>query len=72
MPNCDTYDGSSRGGAFTSIVDMISREFLSDTNIPVAFGFLAGHGTYNFPLLMGEQVQLNVRDTFYTLQYVSQ
>lgn len=63
------YDGSSRGGEFTSVSDMISREFLEDVDIPVAFDFPAGHGTDNYPLLMGETVHLNVTDDSFTIEW---
>lgn len=59
------YFGSNRGGTYKSIADMISRQFLPDINVPVAFGFPAGHGDINYPLLMGEKAQLKVdADTF--------
>jgi muramoyltetrapeptide carboxypeptidase len=54
------YDGRSRGGEFKSVADMISRQILSDTDIPVAFGFPAGHGDINYPLLMGVTAELKV------------
>ena len=54
------YDGNSRGGQFRSVADMISRQFLQGTDIPVAFGFPAGHGDINYPLIMGETAELNV------------
>ncbi|MCR5168716.1 MAG: LD-carboxypeptidase [Oscillospiraceae bacterium] len=54
------YDGSSRGGQFRSVADMISRQFLQGTDIPVAFGFPAGHGDINYPLIMGETAELSV------------
>ena len=63
------YDGNSRGGAFTSAEDMICRQFLQDLDIPVAFGFPAGHGEMNYPLLLGEKVHLNVTKDYYTLEY---
>ncbi|MBQ9593879.1 MAG: LD-carboxypeptidase [Lachnospiraceae bacterium] len=63
------YDGYSRGGAFTSAEDMICRQFLKDLDIPVAFGFPAGHGDMNYPLLLGEKVRLNVAEDYYTLEY---
>ena len=59
--------GSSRGGRFESVADMISRQFLSDLDIPVAFGFPAGHGDVNYPLLMGEIAQLRVGADKFTL-----
>ena len=66
---CETYSGSSRGGKFKSAADMINREFFADTDIPVAFGFPAGHAKRNYPLLMGEQARLVVADDHYTLSW---
>ncbi len=65
----ETNSGTSRGGEFTSYADMISREFVKDLDIPVAFGFPAGHGDRNFPLLMGGQVRLDVGDDSFTLEW---
>ncbi|MBR0146266.1 MAG: LD-carboxypeptidase [Eubacterium sp.] len=61
------YTGSTRGGKYTSVADMISRQFLADLDIPVAFGFPAGHGEYNYPLLMGATAELNVGAENYVL-----
>ncbi len=61
------YYGKNRGGKFESISEMISRQFLRDLDIPVAFGFPAGHGDINYPLLMGEQAELKVADEEFTL-----
>ena len=63
------YSGSSRGGTYASVADMISRQFLSDLDIPVAFGFPTGHGDVNYPLLMGAKVHLRVTDKNFTLSY---
>ena len=54
------FNGSSRGGIYKSVADMIVREFTQGLDIPVAFGFPAGHGDINYPLLMGERVRLTV------------
>ena len=62
------YDGSSRGGEFTSIADMISRQILSGLDIPVAFGFPAGHGDINYPLLMGVNTKLKVGTDSFTIE----
>ncbi len=67
---CETYSGNSRGGEFESAADMISREFLADTDIPVAFGFPAGHGERNYPLLMGAVVRLDVGEDGYSLEWL--
>lgn len=63
----DDYSGVNRGGAYKSIADMISRQFLPDINAPVAFGFPAGHGDINYPLLMGEKARLKVDSDSFTL-----
>ncbi len=63
------YTGTSRGGQFTSVADMIYRQFLKDLDIPVAFGFPAGHGENNYPLLMGENLRLTVEEDGYTLEW---
>ena len=61
--------GYIRGGKFESVADMIHREFLTDTDIPVAFGFPAGHGDNNYPLLMGEKVHIKISDGTYTIDW---
>ena len=61
--------GVIRGGAFESVADMIHREFLAGTDIPVAFGFPAGHGEVNYPLLMGETVKMSVSNGSYTIEW---
>ena len=63
------YTGSSRGGEFASIADMITREFPELAGIPTAFGFPAGHGDANYPLLMGTPVRLTVTDESFTLEW---
>ena len=63
----DDYSGVSRGGAYKSIADMITRRFLPDISAPVAFGFPAGHGDINYPLLMGEKARLEVDSDNFTL-----
>ena len=65
----EDYDGNSRGGEFTSMADMISREFLQDIDAPVAFGMPSGHGDVNYPLLMGEQAHLDVTEEGFTLSW---
>ena len=57
---CETADGSSRGGAYRSMTDMIRRAFFPEADIPIAFGFPAGHGAVNYPLLLGEKIRLQV------------
>ncbi len=59
--------GDVRGGEFESVADMIRREFLEGTDVPVAFGFPAGHDDINYPLLMGERARLSVSGNCFTL-----
>ncbi len=61
------YFGCSRGGDYKSVADMISRQFLTDIEVPVAFGFPAGHGDINYPLLMGEKARLQVDTGSFTV-----
>ena len=59
------FDGRSRGGVYESVADMLAREFTGELDIPVAFGFPAGHGEINQPLLMGAGTRLTVtKDRF--------
>lgn len=67
--NMADYDGGSRGGAFTSMSDMISRQYVADLDIPVVFGFPAGHGEANYPLLMGAKANLAVSNGSFTLSW---
>ncbi len=67
---CGTYNGNSRGGEFQSVADMISRQFLEGRQIPVAFGFPAGHDDVNYPLLMGAKLKLEVREDGYTMDWI--
>lgn len=69
--DCESYNGNSRGGEFQSVADMISREFFSDWEKPVAFGFPAGHGDVNYPLLMGAGIKLNVGKDHFTMEWVA-
>ena len=61
--------GDARGGLFASVADMITRQFLDDIEVPVAFGFPAGHGEVNYPLLMGATAKLEVSGNHYTLSW---
>ncbi|MBR4609495.1 MAG: hypothetical protein IKO38_03490, partial [Erysipelotrichaceae bacterium] len=67
---CESYNGNSRGGKFSTVADMISRQFIKDLNVPVVFDFPAGHGDNNYPLLMGNKVRLEVNDDNYTLEWI--
>ncbi len=70
-PDLGDYLGKSRGGHYKSISDMIKREFTDELNIPVAFNFPAGHGNTNYPLLMGEMLNLDVESDNYTLRWTT-
>ena len=61
--------GTSRGGLFRSVKDMIRREFTDELRVPVAFGFPAGHGAVNWPLLMGAKARLAVEKDRFTLSW---
>lgn len=67
--DANDYNGNSRGGEFTSVADMINRQFAAELDIPIAYGFPAGHGDVNYPLLMGEKVTLSVENDNFSLQY---
>lgn len=43
-----------------SIEEMLSRYTLSDMDIPIAYGFRAGHAGVNMPLVIGAQATLDV------------
>ena len=68
-PDQADYAGDSRGGKFRSVYDMLYRQFLKDLDVPVAYGFPAGHGEKNYPLLMGEKVRLTVTQNDFTLEW---
>lgn len=65
--NLEAYSGSSRGGTYSSVAEMIARQFLAGIDVPVAFGFPAGHGGVNYPLLMGERAHLKVDSDSFSL-----
>lgn len=67
--NTSDYDGDSRGGEFTSVADMIDRQFAPELDMPIAYGFPAGHGDVNFPLLMGADVTLTIENGTFSLTY---
>ena len=70
MPLTDAdYDGRSRGGEFASVADMIEQQILPGIDAPVAFGFPAGHGDANYPLLMGTTAHLSVTADSFTLSW---
>ena len=66
---CETNSGNSRGGKYKSYYDMISREFMDDLKVPVAFGFPAGHAERNYPLLMNEHVTLDIGEDEFSLEW---
>jgi muramoyltetrapeptide carboxypeptidase len=61
-----TGDLDSRG-EFGSVDDMIAELITADLDVPVAFGFPAGHADVNYPLIMGMPARLSVRPESYTL-----
>lgn len=63
-------DGASRGGPFRSVADMIRRSFFPGAEIPIVFGFPAGHGQVNYPLLLGEKVRLQVSGEGVSLEWI--
>ena len=67
---CNAYNGNSRGSKFTSASDLVQRQFFPDADIPVAYGFPAGHGEANYPLLMGEKARLEVTEDSYTIEWI--
>ena len=69
QPDGSGCSGTSRGGLFRSVADMIRREFTDELGVPVAFGFPAGHGEVNLPLLMGAKARLAVEEDRYTLSW---
>ncbi len=69
QPDGSGCSGTSRGGLFRSVADMIRREFTDGLGVPVAFGFPAGHGEVNLPLLMGAKARLAVEEDRYTLSW---
>lgn len=44
--------------------------FVDPDQMPVAFGFPAGHAEVNYPLLMGSTVKLDVKKDSYTLEWI--
>ena len=68
-PESGDYTGDSRGGKFRGVYDMVYRQFLKDLDVPIAYGFPAGHGEKNYPLLMGEKVRLSVTQDSFTLEW---
>ena len=46
---------------------MVARQIVDDVDVPVAFGFPAGHGDTNYPLLMGATAHLSVSNDSFTL-----
>tara|TARA_B100000497_G_C7625582_1_gene375933 strand:- start:144 stop:1049 length:906 start_codon:yes stop_codon:yes gene_type:complete len=65
-------------GGFTDMTDLsnwfsiasydLIAQHLMDLNIPVAFGFPAGHTSINTPLILGANYTLNVADSICTLE----
>ena len=68
-PEPGDYTGDSRGGQFRGVYDMVYRQFLKDLDVPIAYGFPAGHGEKNYPLLMGAKVRLSVTQDSFTIEW---
>jgi len=56
------YSGDSRGGRFESVYEMMWREFLSGTDVPICSEMPFGHGAENYPLRLGGPIRLTVQD----------
>ncbi|MCF0160593.1 MAG: LD-carboxypeptidase [Bacteroidaceae bacterium] len=56
-------------GAWPSMEHMIAEQ-LQEYDIPIAFGFPAGHGELNYPLMMGAKVSLSVSREELKLQFL--
>lgn len=64
----DDYSGTSRGGMFTSMEDLIHRQITTIdnghdaplTNVPTAYGLPFGHGHFNYPLRLGQKVHVSI------------
>lgn len=54
------FTGISNTEAFSGDVYDLFAELLKDKNIPVCYGFPAGHEDYNLPLVMGAQTEIEV------------
>ncbi|MGN1263574.1 MAG: LD-carboxypeptidase [Prevotella sp.] len=64
-------DFASCGDDFSigSIEEMLDKYTLSDLNIPIAYGFRAGHAGVNMPLVMGAQATMDVTAGAATLSF---
>ncbi len=47
----------------------IISEAVEDYEFPVVYGFPAGHGDVNIPVLLGAMAELDVGNSYYTLRY---
>lgn len=56
---------------FGTEAELIVREHLEDLNIPVGFGFHAGHLSENFPIVLGAEAEMKVKDNLATFAYSS-
>ena len=56
----DMFDMKDNNVPFGKNAFEILASFFNDLNIPVCYGFPAGHGKINWPLIMGREVMLNI------------
>jgi muramoyltetrapeptide carboxypeptidase len=63
--------GFSTDNPFGKPVDDVLFEHLGGLNVPVAFGFPAGHGASNHPLILGAEVSLEINSGGNLLRYIS-
>ena len=57
------------GILIVALLTACAHQPAKQTDIPVAYGFPAGHGEFNFPLLMGEEATLTVNQESFTLEW---
>ena len=63
--------GFSAGNPFGKSIDEILVEHVSGLNVPVAFGFPAGHGKSNHPLILGSEISIDIRTSGNVLRYLA-
>lgn len=64
----EDYSGSSRGGAFRSVEDLIHRQITTIDNghdaplssVPTAYSLPFGHGHYNYPIRLGAKARVKI------------
>ena len=48
--------------SYNQSVEAVIQAYFEDKNIPIAFNFKAGHVPVNYPLMLGQQYKLTVKD----------